>query len=320
MCSPGWRGHDCSLRRCPTGDDPLTNTSTLDEIQLIDCKADGGTFKIKYRDQITDALSYAATASDIEAALKTITWLREGITVAHNGGSAVCTTSGASVSITFTHQPGDLPALVLLSSGLTISSGSVVLNNIASGAQNAYGSSTITSVDGNRENVECNNQGTCDETTGICKCRTGFGSSNGKLNLQVGEPGYRGDCGYRSIITTTCDTDDETMTKCYNLGGSCMNDDTYEARCSCIPPTTTQPGYGGYMCKQVKCPVGKVWFAEALKFHRKRHIICRVLWCRNMRQTLGGLHLRDLGSWESMRKDGVRRDRKNDMFWARPMS
>ena len=263
VCSPGWRGHDCSLRRCPTGDDPLTNTSRLDEIQLIDCKANGGTFKIKYRDQITDALSYAATASDIEAALKTITWLREGITVAHNGGSAVCSATGASVSVTFTHQPGDLPALVLLSSGLTISSGSVVLNNIARGP-NAYGSSTITSVDGNRENVECNNQGTCDETTGICTCRIGFGSSNGKLNLQVGEPGYRGDCGYRSTITTTCDTDDETSTKCYSLGGSCMNDDTYEARCSCIPPTTTQPGYGGHMCRQVKCPVGKVWFAEAL--------------------------------------------------------
>ena len=114
VCSPGWRGHDCSLRRCPTGDDPITNTSRLDEIQLIDCRANGGTFKIKYRDQTTDALSHAATASDIEAALKTITWLREGITVAHNGGSAVCTTSGASVSITFTHQPGDLPALVML--------------------------------------------------------------------------------------------------------------------------------------------------------------------------------------------------------------
>ena len=105
-------------------------------------------------------------------------------------------------------------------------------------------------------------QGTCDEATGTC--RIGFGSSNGKLNLQVGEAGYRGDCGYRSIITTTCDTDDETSTKCYSLGGACLNDDTYEARCSCISPTTTQPGFGGHMCKQVLCPVGKVWFAEAL--------------------------------------------------------
>jgi hypothetical protein len=265
VCNYGWHGHDCSLKSCPTGDDPVTNTNTDNEIQLIDCAADGGTFKIKYRDQITSALSYAATNTAIKTELEKITWLAEGVTVNYvTGGSTACATSGAAISITFTNQPGNLPDLILLKEGLTISSGTVVLNTISSGSQNTYGGATITSVDGNRENVECSNQGTCNEVTGACTCRIGFQSSNGALNGQLGVSGKRGDCGYRPTVTTTCDTDDETMTKCNSLGGTCSNDGNLAARCSCIAPTTTQFGYSGHMCSLIKCPIGKVWFAEAI--------------------------------------------------------
>lgn len=272
VCNYGWTGHDCSLKTCATGDDPVTNTNTADEIQLIDCAANGGTFKIKYRDQITAALAWDATAATVKAELEKISWLSEGVTVAHVAGTTACAASGAALSITFTHQPGDLPALVLIKTGLTKStSGSVVLNTISSGAQNTYGTgtATITSVDGNRENVECSNQGTCNELTGSCTCRTGFESSNGKSNGQLGEAGKRGDCGYRSTVTTTCDTDDETLTKCYNVGGQCINDDNLAARCDCILPTTTQAGYGGHMCRTIKCPIGKVWFAEPITGTRR---------------------------------------------------
>ena len=51
-----------------------------------------------------------------------------------------------------------------------------------------------------------------------------------------------------------------------------------------------------------KMPSWKGLVCRSFKFHRKRHIVCRVLWCRNMRQTIGGLHLRDLGSWKACEK------------------
>ena len=36
----GYSGHDCSVRLCPTGDDPMT-TGQLDEVQSVSCVASG---------------------------------------------------------------------------------------------------------------------------------------------------------------------------------------------------------------------------------------------------------------------------------------
>ena len=41
-------GYDCSLRECPSGDDPLT-TQQVNEIQLVQCIASTGSFVLYYR-------------------------------------------------------------------------------------------------------------------------------------------------------------------------------------------------------------------------------------------------------------------------------
>lgn len=37
VCDTGYHGFDCALRKCPTGDDPLT-TGQVNEIQLVVCE------------------------------------------------------------------------------------------------------------------------------------------------------------------------------------------------------------------------------------------------------------------------------------------
>jgi hypothetical protein len=44
---------------------------------------------------------------------------------------------------------------------------------------------------GTRESAPCSNRGTCDRSTGVCRCYEGFHASNGR-----GQAGSKGDCGY----------------------------------------------------------------------------------------------------------------------------
>jgi hypothetical protein len=41
-------GYDCSLRNCPSGDDPLTS-SQVNEVQLVQCIASTGSFVLYYK-------------------------------------------------------------------------------------------------------------------------------------------------------------------------------------------------------------------------------------------------------------------------------
>ena len=52
-------GHDCGLRLCPHGDDPLTPGSQQ-EVQAIVCTGTGGTFTLTFRGETTGAISYNA--------------------------------------------------------------------------------------------------------------------------------------------------------------------------------------------------------------------------------------------------------------------
>jgi len=48
LCDEGFTGYDCSLRTCPTGDDPKTTGQHFEQ-QALTCTADGGFFKLTFR-------------------------------------------------------------------------------------------------------------------------------------------------------------------------------------------------------------------------------------------------------------------------------
>jgi hypothetical protein len=62
-----YKAFDCSLFNCPFGDDPeITPTvAHVDEVQSFSCTADGGWFYINFREAVTMAIAYDATASEV---------------------------------------------------------------------------------------------------------------------------------------------------------------------------------------------------------------------------------------------------------------
>ena len=85
-CDPGYSGYDCSVRTCPTGDDPGTYDDH-NEVQLLKCVANGGRFTLSFRQAVTWPIPYNATAAQIKQALEalptlsklTVTFLKDGL-------------------------------------------------------------------------------------------------------------------------------------------------------------------------------------------------------------------------------------------------
>jgi hypothetical protein len=103
-------GYDCSVRRCPKGDDPYT-TGQVFEIQALKCTGTGGTITLSFRNQVTTTIAYNAAASAVESALELLTQVKtlygDGVTVSYSTGSSLCTNDGSNVaSITFTQVLG----------------------------------------------------------------------------------------------------------------------------------------------------------------------------------------------------------------------
>ena len=107
----------------------------------------------------------------------------EDVTVSVTGSSTgkICDSNSAKFKITFTHEHGNLPTLLIVSSTV----GSL-----------AYHSGT--SVTGTKTEQQCCNRGLCDLSTGICTCTAGFLSSDGKGTNVAGD---NGDCGRTSGVS-----------------------------------------------------------------------------------------------------------------------
>lgn len=242
QCDNGFMGFDCSLRACPTGDDPMT-TGQVDEVQHLNCQCDGctGTFALTFRRRTTVNLSPTTTAAELKSALEALDTVH-GVQVSiSNSGTQLCPAAGATTSITFTHNPGNLPRLQVDNH---LTGGTVQLSISHSGTTGLY-DGIGASVDGTRESVYCSNRGLCDFSTGVCACGTGFASSNG-----AGASGTLGDCGIGT--TTACPT---TTNGVCNGKGTCSGAPSYS--CSCIA------GFTGYDCSQRTCPEGIAWFDGA---------------------------------------------------------
>lgn len=190
-CDDGWTGYDCSLRRCPTGDDPGTH-GQVNELQLFRCSGDSGTFRLKFRRTETTDIPHNASATEIEAALENLSTITD-VDVAFTNGNSVCSVgSSTTTSIQFVTEHGDLPPITADTSNLHDSSTGA--NGLLEIFTDGEGSGMETSMKGTTEDAECSNRGICDRGTGVCQCFDGYSSSDGR-----GNKGRQGDCGHREL-------------------------------------------------------------------------------------------------------------------------
>ena len=213
-CDIGYTGYDCSQRRCPEGDDPMTGTGNGDtvqvkEMQIMRCVADGGTFKLRFRTKVTAPISFDASKADLKKAIEAldsiggVTYLgRVTIESTPPTATAVCSNqdneNATKIRIYFDSELGDLPPLVPIYQVSGQSAATLSFNGAASKTITIYADGqqidSLYSRKGTTESAECSNRGTCERETGNCLCYPGFGSSNG--NGMQSKAGTRGDCGY----------------------------------------------------------------------------------------------------------------------------
>ena len=214
LCDQGYEGHDCSLRSCPTGDDIETpNEANVDpqqhEEQTIKCATtDDGHMTFKFRDSAAAAeLPFDATEVQAKRHFDSISTIAAvGVDVKFaNGVTAFCSPENGedAVTVIFKGNLGDVPLLKLKDSSVVY----IPLPNEINKDEIVYvrgddAQQTMLTIKeskkGTFENEECGNRGTCDYTTGLCMCFTGYGSSDGS-----GYMGNRGDCGHKLPVFST---------------------------------------------------------------------------------------------------------------------
>merc|ERR1711865_837992 len=156
ICDEGFEGYDCSHQSCPKGADPLA--TGVDEKQIIECSADGGTITLGFRGEWTSNLPYSVTAGRLTYELELLSTVHKVTVAYHETAGGLCEADGGGALITFTQNPGDLPDIVIYSAALT-SSASVATSVISGGGATTLGAGGQTSVTGTKVSVECSNRG-----------------------------------------------------------------------------------------------------------------------------------------------------------------
>ncbi|KAG5185323.1 tenascin-like protein [Tribonema minus] len=234
-CDKGFSGPDCSIRLCPTGDDPLTG-GQRNEQQAVTCAATGGAFTLAFRGFTTAPIAAGARDAAVRDALQALpsVYAAFGAAVAvsyASGQTAACTAAGHTWKVEFLQDFGNLPLLVPNGAGLSHTSGTKSIT-------------AAEVVAGEKENLPCSGRGLCDSTTGICECEPEMDTSDG-----LGAPGRRGDCGHAALSVTHCPGE----VSCSGHG-VCAGAPTYACLCA--------DGWRGADCSLKACPRAKAWFAR----------------------------------------------------------
>lgn len=249
-CDTGYGSWDCSERKCPVGDDPLTTTATpVNEIQLLSCSLTPATypnaiFTLSFGNALTQPFKADIGPVALETLLEALPTVGD-VTVTYSAGSEFCNPALNIVSIEFLEQAGsNLPRIMVLDEkGNYLQT--VVDNAVTTAAKGETigGVGGITSNAAEREALPCSGRGKCNARTGVCACFTGFTSSNGK-----GSQGNIGDCGFAYLPITSCPG---AALECSGHG-TCSGSPTY--KCTCYD------GWRGGDCSEATCPLGKAWF------------------------------------------------------------
>lgn len=250
ICDRSHTGYDCSRYLCPTGDDPLT-TKQLNEIQLLKCQADAGSFVVYYNGVPSGSIKYNANQQAVTKALLATPGIT-GIKVTYTLGNItapICSTEPQVITIEFTDQFGPQPPLVpQANEAMTLAGG--FLKIAADGKEvltNPGSNLRYLSTRGSKENSFCSGRGLCDASAGSCLCYNtngdAYDSSNG-----YGFPGTRGDCGYikSGLRVSTCPGEVQCS------GHGICQAVTYQCKCNA--------GWEGGDCSLISCPKGRSWY------------------------------------------------------------
>lgn len=271
------------------GASDASNPPEVNEVQILDCTCPLGDctaahfIRLSFNGETTAAIAHDASAATIAAALAAlpsipaVTVNQYGLLTGATTGSnptGMCDYEGVSTAITFTHNPGPLPPLKVLStsqygSTATVAAGGEGYNLPATavfairagdGQLGAFGGRAMK---GSRALLSCSGRGTCSTANGACSC---FKDTTNSIFLYGASSNAGGEAG--PAAATASDAWENcgaltgaAITSCPQVPGGTVC--SGRGTCSGSPSwkCTCNAGYRGAACEQISCPTGRAWWA-----------------------------------------------------------
>jgi hypothetical protein len=185
-------------------------TSGVNEVQEVRCRANGGSFKMFWRESISPDITWNMDADGIKAVIEDMTSVSKvkiHFGANNDNGTQACGNGNHSFFVEFQTEFGELPLLRAF-----------VKNRDNSFRLFYNGGNSVGVVEVKRvqkctkENLECGRQGICNEDTGFCHCMPGLISGGGTRHqgqdsYGTDAYGHRGDCGFRHSDTRLYNTE-----------------------------------------------------------------------------------------------------------------